>query len=124
MLLEERCANTGEELPAVIAMIAAAVPEHDDPEYRRGHASATRYARICALDEIARSATGLHLHGVGAARRERAMVRSALARILDRLSVAVNRAGDVGPGYRSGIAQARRVIETVLADVESRAERV
>ncbi|MEH3130498.1 MAG: hypothetical protein PGN27_11145 [Mycolicibacterium neoaurum] len=124
MLVDEGCAKTGAELPAVIAMITATVCEHDDPEYRRGHASATRYARICALDEMARSAPGLHLHGVGAARRERAMIRSALARILDRLSVAMNRAGDVGPGYRSGIAQAHRVIETVLADVESRAERV
>ncbi|CDQ45139.1 hypothetical protein SAMN04488581_0597 [Mycolicibacterium neoaurum] len=105
-------------------MIAATVPEYDDPEYRRGHAAATRYARICALDEMARSASGLHRHGIGATRRERAMVRSALARILDRLSVAVNRAKDVGPGYHCGIAQACAVIENVLADVESRAEPV
>ncbi|TQK29027.1 hypothetical protein [Arthrobacter sp. SLBN-53] len=125
MLVDERRTNAGEELLAVIAMITAAVPEHDDPEYRRGHASATRYARICALDEIARSASGLHLDGVGAARRrERAMVRSALSRILDRLSAAGDGAGDVGAGYRSGIAQACTVIETVLADVEPRAERV
>lgn len=111
-------------LRAVLQTLVASAPSVEDSEYLRGRVAADRYARICALDEIALLASASHPDrgpGGQACKREITHTAVALQKMARRLEATdVTGDGEAAVGYRDGIRRAHNLVLAQLSSLTSR----